>query len=128
MMSAQSSKDLFRAYVGRWETGRIDQLRTVIHDRYVGHAPAGDRDLEGLRQRISAFGQLYPEARFEIQDQLAEGEKVATRLTSTARRAADGQNIKLFGQNICRILDGKIIEEWMAWEVHPVTEAKPPST
>jgi predicted ester cyclase len=124
-MSAQSSKDLFRAYVGLWETGRIDQLGTVIHDRYVGHAPAGDRDLEGLRQQIAVFGQRYAGARFQIEDQLAQGSKVATRLTAIARRATDGQDVKLFGLNISRVLDGKIIEEWMAWEIHPVNAGKP---
>jgi predicted ester cyclase len=124
-MSAQSNKDLFRTYVGLWETGRIDELGTVIHDRYVGHAPAGDRDLEGLRQRITVFGQLYSGARFQIEDELAQGSKVATRLTATAQRAAAGQAVKLFGLNISRVLDGKIIEEWMAWEVHPVNAGKP---
>src|SRR5690349_17921748 len=106
-MSAQSNKDLFRTYVGLWEDGRIDDLPTVIHDHYVGHAAAGDRDLEGLRQRIMVFGQLYPGARFQIEDQLAIGSKVATRLTATTRRAADGQDVKLFGLNISRVLDGR---------------------
>jgi predicted ester cyclase len=127
-MPARSNKDLFRTYVGLWETGRIDELGTVIHDRYVGHAPAGDRDLQGLRQRITVFGQLYSGVRFQIEDQLALGSKVATRLTATARRAADGQDVKLFGLNISRILDGKIVEEWMAWEVHPVNARKPASS
>jgi predicted ester cyclase len=127
-MSAESNKDLFRTYVGLWETGRIDDLPTVIHDHYVGHAPAGDRDLEGLRQRIAVFGQRYPGARFQIEDQLALGSKVATRLTATARRAADGQDVKLFGLNISRVLDGKIVEEWMAWEVQPVGAGKPESS
>ena len=124
-MSTLCNGDLFRAYVGLWEAGSVDDLGTVIHDRYVGHAPSGDRNLEELRQRIREFGQLYPGARFEIEDQLALGSKVATRLTATARRTADGQDVKFFGLNICRILDGKIIEEWMAWEVHPVTAGKP---
>jgi predicted ester cyclase len=120
-MTADSNKRLFRIYVGLWETGRIDELATVIHERYVGHAPGGDRDIEGLRQRITVFGQLYAGARFQIEDQLVEGSKVATRLTATARRAADGQDVKLFGLNISRVVDGKIIEEWMAWEVHLVS-------
>ena len=122
-MSAEANKDVFRTYVGLWETGSIGDLATVVHDRYVGHAPSGDRDLEGLRQRIMVFGQLYPGARFQIEDQLAVGSKVATRLTGTARRAADGQEVKLFGLNISRGVDGKIIEEWMAWEVQSAAPA-----
>ena len=88
-MSAQSNKDLFRTYVGLWEDGRIDDLPTVIHDHYVGHAAAGDRDLEGLRQRIMVFGQLYPGARFQIEDQLAIGR--LHRLPAQRRQIHNGE-------------------------------------
>jgi hypothetical protein len=40
----------------------------MIHDNYIGHTSRGDRDLEGLRQRIAAFRQKYPNVRFRIED------------------------------------------------------------
>jgi predicted ester cyclase len=60
--------------------------------------------------------------RFRIEDQLAEGDKVASRVIATAKRSAEGQEVVLYGLNISRIADGRIVEEWMAWEVQP---AKP---
>jgi len=102
-MSERTSKQLFRDYVDIWETGKLDKLRATIHDDYVGHSSWGDRDQEGLRQRIVAFRQKYPDVRFKIEDQLAEGDKVASRLIATATRATDGQQVFLHGLNISRV-------------------------
>lgn len=121
-MSERTSKQLFRNYVDVWETGELGNLRATIHDNYIGHPSWGDRDQEVLRQRIVEFRRKYPNARFKIEDQLAEGDKVASRLIATAKRSTDGQEVVLYGLNISRIADGRIIEEWMAWEVQP---AKP---
>src|SRR5580765_8516466 len=118
-MSERTGKQLFRDYVAIWEAGALDKLRATIHDDYVGHSSWSDRDLEGLRQRIVAFREKYSNIRFKIEDQLAEGDKVASRLVATGTRASDGQEVVLYGLNISRIADGRIIEEWMAWEVQP---------
>jgi len=122
-MPQRTAKQLFRDYVEIWETGNLDGLGATIHDEYVGHTSSGDRDREGLRQRIMAFRQGYRNARFGIEDQLAERDKVASRLIATATRAADAQEVVLYGLNISRIADGRIIEEWMAWEVQPAAPA-----
>lgn len=122
-MSKRTSKQLFRDYVDVWETGELENLTATIHDDYIGHQSWGDRDLEGLRQRIVAFRQKYPNVRFKIEDQLAEGGKVASRLIATAKRSTDGREVVLYGLNISRIADERIIEEWMAWEVQPADPA-----
>jgi hypothetical protein len=118
-MSANTNKQLFCDYVQVWESGELAGLERTIHEDYIGHPSWGDRDLEGLRQRIVVFGQIYQNVRFSIEDQITEGDKVATRLTAMAKRSADGQEVVLYGLNISRIAGGKIIEEWMAWEVQP---------
>lgn len=70
-----------------------------------------------------AFREKYPNVGFKIEDQLAEGDKVASRLTATATRASDGRDVALYGLNISRIADGRIIEEWMVWEVQSAAPA-----
>jgi len=122
-MSERTSKQLFRDYMDVWETGELDKLRATIHDDYIGHPSWGDRDQQGLRQRIVAFRQKYPNVRFKIEDQLAEGDKVASRLIATAKRSTDGHEVVFYGLNISRIAEGRIIEEWMAWEVQPTEPA-----
>ena len=119
-MSVEANKMLFRTYVRIWENGEIDELKEVLHEDYVGHPSSGDRDVRALQERIAAFRDLYSDVCFRVEDQLADEDKVATRLTATAKRASDGHEVQLYGLNICRVSAGKIIEEWMAWEAQPV--------
>lgn len=118
-MAQHASKELFRRYVHVWESGDLDMLGSIVHDDYVGHPSSGDRDRESLRRRILAFRVKYPDVRFRIEDQLVEGNKVASRLIANATSSIDGQKITLYGLNISRIVGDRIIEEWMAWEIQP---------
>jgi predicted ester cyclase len=122
-MLERAGKQLFRDHVEIWESGDLKKLSTAIHADYIGHISWGDRDHEGLRQRIVAFRREYSDIRFAIEDQLGEGDRVASRLIATATRAIDGQQVVLYGLNISRIAEGRIIEEWMAWEVQPTKAA-----
>ncbi len=122
-MSERTNKELFHDYVRVYETGDLDKLEGILHDDYIGHPSWGDRDKEVLRQGIVAFRQKYLNVSFKIEDQLADSDKVASRLIATARRSTDGEMVVLYGLNISRIADGRIIEEWMAWEVQSARPA-----
>jgi predicted SnoaL-like aldol condensation-catalyzing enzyme len=116
--SRASKKAVFRRLVDLYATGDISALEEVIAPNYVGHASAGDRDLEGFRQSILHFHQLFIYTRdsFRIEDQMVDGEKVATRMTANVRIRETGEAVTLMGINIARIVDGKIVEEWNTWE------------
>ena len=109
-------KAVFRRYVSIWESGALDQLSNVLAPNYVGHAANGSRSLDGLRERITSFHKLYPNARFVIEDQVAEGDRVSTRMTATAISSATGKPVKMIGLNISRFEGGRIAEEWPVWE------------
>ena len=72
----------------------------------------------GFRQSILHFHKLfiYTKDTFRVEDQLVDGEKVATRMTANVRIRETGEPITLMGINIARIVDGKIVEEWNTWE------------
>lgn len=114
----ESKKAVFRRLVDIYATGNLSALDEVIAPNYVGHASAGDRDLEGFRQSILHFHNLfiYAEDSFEVNDQFVEGEKVATRMTAHVKVRATGEPITLIGINLARIVAGKIVEEWNTWE------------
>ena len=116
--SPESRKAVFRRLVDIYAVGDLSALDEIIAPDYVGHASAGDRDLEGFRQSIKYFHNLfvYDETSFEVNDQFVEGEKVATRMTAHVKVRATGEPITLVGINIARIVDGKIVEEWNTWE------------
>ncbi|MBV8708741.1 MAG: ester cyclase [Acidobacteriaceae bacterium] len=115
---SESKKAVFRRLVDLYAAGNLSALDQVIAPNYVGQASAGDRDLEGFRQSILYFHNLYTysEDSFQVDDQLVDGEKVATRMTAHVKVRATGEPVTLIGINIARIVDGKIVEEWNTWE------------
>ena len=120
--SADSNKALFRHAVDVWAAGDMSALEQVVAPGYIGHTSAGDRDIQGLRQRIEGFHKLYNNVSFHIEDQMADGDKVVTRLTADVTMRESGKSARLMGINISRIAEGKIVEEWNTWE--PVTAAE----
>ena len=114
----ESIKAVFRRLVDIYATRDLSALDEVIAPDYVGHASAGDRDLEGFRQSILHFHNLfiYDEDSFEVNDQFVEGQKVATRMTAHVKVRATGEPITLIGINLARIVGGKIVEVWHTWE------------
>jgi len=114
----ESRKEVFRKLVDLYAVGDLSSLERYMAPNYVGHVAAGDRDLEGFRQSILYFHQLfiYNKDSFRIEDQLADGEKVVTRMTANVRLRETGEPVTLIGINIAHIVGGKIVEEWNTWE------------
>lgn len=124
--SPESKKAVFRRLVEIYAVGDLSALDQLIAPNYIGHASAGDRDLEGFRESIKYFHNLfvYGEDSFEVNDQFVEGEKVATRMTAHVKMRATGEPVTLIGINIARIVDGKLVEEWNTWEQLQVPEVQ----
>lgn len=124
--SPESRKAVFRRLVEIYAVGDLSALDQLIAPNYIGHVSAGDRDLEGFRESIRYFHNLfvYSEDSFEVNDQFVEGEKVATRMTAHVKMRATGEPVTLIGINIARIVDGKLVEEWNTWEQLQVPEIR----
>lgn len=122
--SADSNKALFQHAVDVWAAGDMSALEQVVAPGYIGHTSTGDRNIEGLRQRIQAFHKLYDKVLFHIEDQMVDGDKVITSLTADVTMRDGGKSAKLMGINISRIADGKIVEEWNTWEPVRAAEGK----
>lgn len=96
-----------------WNTGELDLLDRFVapdvihHDRYDPHGAHG---LAGMKRAIKENRERYPDLAIAVDDQLAEGERVATRWTATMTR--EGKRVALNGVTIDRFQDGKIVEAW----------------
>ena len=78
---------------------------------------------EGLKEFVVYLHSANEGIRFVVEDQVAEGEKVATRWTATARHTgefagipATGKRYSLKAINIHRVVDGQIQEGWLEWD------------
>jgi predicted ester cyclase len=94
----------------------------LVAEEYVNHAPPPFPELgsgrEGLKQAMRLFWEATP-GTHRIEDMIAEGDKVVTRLTATGRHERDlpgipatGHALEMGGIAIHRLVNGKIVEHW----------------
>ena len=121
-MSAEENKAIFRRYVEEVSNeGNLD-LVDEIFARYVSHQPDGhteERGPEDVKRFIGEFHQAFPDFHSTIEDQIAEGDKVATRWTIRGTHqgefrgiAPTGKQITVTGIGIFRFSEGKVVESW----------------
>ena len=105
-----------------WSTGELERLDDLVapdvvhHDPYDPNAAAG---LEGLKRTIELNRAAFPDLRIEIEDQVAEDDKVVTRWTATMTHRGElggvppsGNRVTLAGTTIERFEAGKVVEAW----------------
>src|SRR5437764_457008 len=66
--------------------------------------------LDGVRESVAIYRALFPDLRIEVVDQVAEGDRVASRWRM--RGTHRGRVVELGGITISRLEDGKIVEDW----------------
>jgi steroid delta-isomerase-like uncharacterized protein len=95
----------------------------IIHDP---HAPSGGWPTgpDGLKMVATVFGGGLSEWHITLEDQIAEGDKVATRWTAIATHTgptmgmpATGKAVRVTGVNVARFVDGKIAESWFNFDM-----------
>ena len=121
-MSAEENKKLVRRFYEEIDKGNIEALDELVAEDYIDHNPPPIPDLapgrEGLKQAFKIFWDATP-GYHRIEDQIAEGDKVVTRLTSFGKHEGDlpgapatGNEMKMTSITIHRIENGKLVEKW----------------
>ncbi len=96
----------------------------ALYENCVFRAPGvGAAKGEPHRRFLASLLSAFPDCHITMEEQLAEGDKVATRWTFRATHkaefmgiAATGNAIVITGICINRIVDGKITEELQEWD------------
>jgi steroid delta-isomerase-like uncharacterized protein len=121
-MSTQENKAIGRrAFEEIWNQGNLAAIEELYAANQVSHGlgmevPPGTA---GLQQFVSIYRTAYPDTHFTVEEQIAEGDKVATRWTATGTHrgelmgiAPTGKRVTVTGIAITRIANGKIVETW----------------
>lgn len=120
-MSTVDNKALVRrVFEEVWNQGKLETVNELFAAEHVGYDQTGPfHGLEGVQQFFSIWLTAFPDAHFQIEDQIAEGDKVATRWTARGTHQGHLQGmkptsrpVKVTGITILRIADGKIVESW----------------
>jgi steroid delta-isomerase-like uncharacterized protein len=123
-MSAANKDIVRRLGVEPWE-GNLGVIDELVAPDYVGHDPS-QPDLvgpDGVRGFITTYLSAFPDGRITIDEQLAEGDLVATRWTGRGTHQgelmgipATGKQVTVAGVTLSRLKDGKVVEEWSNWD------------
>jgi predicted ester cyclase len=68
--------------------------------------------LGGVEQSTAVYRALFDDLAFNVVDQVAEGDRVASRFLVTGSNR--GRTLKLWGITISRLRDGRIVEDYSA--------------
>ena len=81
-MSSEQNKVIVRRFFEEPWKGNLDVVDELTASDYVGHDPALPEPLrgpEGVKEFIATYREGFPDARITVEQQLAEGDLVATR-------------------------------------------------
>jgi steroid delta-isomerase-like uncharacterized protein len=123
----EENKAIFRRYIEEvFNQGNLE-LADEVFDRYISHQPDGstlERGPEDVKRFNREFRSAFPDLRISIDDQIADGDKVVTRVTfrGTHQRefrgmAPTGKEVEIKGITIFRFSDeGKVVESWDSYD------------
>ena len=129
---AAANKRLVRRFYkevyGNWNMSLVDE---VVSPRFTSHDWPEDGPIgpQGFRKFYSAIRTALPDARYEVDDLISEGDKVVVRWRLLGTHLGDfrgiaptGRAIALEGIAIYRVDDGKLMERWVVTDLHGVLE------
>jgi steroid delta-isomerase-like uncharacterized protein len=121
-MSTDTNKTVTRRYFeDLWNRQDLALAAELLTPDAVGHVAGTDfHGPAALRQRVENLCQVYADPRFTVEDQVAEGDRVAVRWTFTGRHvgafmgvAPTGREVRVTGINLFRLAAGQIAEIWL---------------
>ncbi len=127
-MTAESNKKLSRRFLEEsFNKGNMSVIDEVFATNHTNHGPGAMPGLpngpEGMKQFVNYYRKAFPDTHFQIDDQVAEGDRVVTRWTAhgtqTGEMPMQGTGISVTrrpvtvsGVTVDRFSNGKIVESW----------------
>ncbi|MBE9511902.1 MAG: ester cyclase [Bacteroidetes bacterium] len=118
--SNEQNKLIVKEYIEKvLNTGETSSISEYIGQNYVEiyNGKKYELGIDGAKTHIIGVRNTYPDLKLVINNQICEGEWVATSYTMTGTQMGEwlgikptNKKIKVTGVNINRIVDGKIVE------------------
>jgi predicted ester cyclase len=116
MSATVDNRDVARTALERVCTrGDMALARECYADDFADHVGGLDyHGLEGVRRSTALYRALFDDLSFAVVDQVAEGDRVASRFVLSGSNR--GRHVRLWGITISRLRDGRIVEDWSAFD------------
>jgi steroid delta-isomerase-like uncharacterized protein len=124
-MSTEDNKALVRhLYEDVFNQRNLALADELCATSHVFHNPPTTlHGREEFKQLLSLYSTAFPDARFTVEDQLAEGDRVASRYTFRGTHQGElmgipptGKQVTVTGMIINRIVNGKAEEGWLNFD------------
>jgi predicted ester cyclase len=121
-------RKFYKEVFGEWNMDMVDE---VVSPRFRSHdwPPDSKTGPQGLRDFYSGIKFVVPDGKYEVDDLVAEGDKVVVRwrLVGTHKGtfqgiAPTGRPVTLKGIAIYRLENGKLMERWVVSDVYGVLQ------
>src|SRR5918994_6463049 len=124
---SEQNKAMVRKYLEEvFAKGDRDAIPELFAPDYVEHDPASDEEIrghEGVRRELSIYQSAFSDIEITVEDQIAEGDYVATRATLRGTHVEEffgvpptGNRVTVTGTVIQRVSEGKLAEGWWNWD------------
>jgi steroid delta-isomerase-like uncharacterized protein len=124
---SEQNKAVARRFFEAWNEGDLDALDEVMSPDAENHDPQdpfpSDTGPEAAKKLVSMYREAFPDVRFEVEHQVAEGDYVVTRWTATGTHEGElmgipgtGKSSTVTGISIDRFEGGKVVEGWTNWD------------
>jgi len=120
------AKQIVRRLTEEPWTGNTAVIDELVSPDYIGYDPAEPEPIRGpagVKANLEKYLAGFSNGRVTVDDQVAEGDKVATRWTGRGTHdgeiagiAATGKEVTVSGLTISRLEDGKVVEEQTVWD------------
>lgn len=121
-MSVENNKAIIRLqHEEVWSKGNLKLVDEIYASDFVCHFIVGPewQGQEGIKQQVTEHRTSFPDWNEQIEDIIAEGDRVVTRWTAQGTHKGEFQGIPPTGKQIViaevaiyRIADNKIVEQW----------------
>lgn len=121
-MSTEQNKALVRRFLEEvFNQGKLETADELVAPTYLRHGmpTSVSPGPESLKQSAAAWRRAFPDVHGEVDDILAEGDRVAYRWTIRGTHqggfmgaAGAGQQVTVSGMTFFRFADGQIVETW----------------
>jgi steroid delta-isomerase-like uncharacterized protein len=125
-MSERDKITVRRGFEELFTRGQLDIADEVFSQDYVGHDATMPRDIRGpseAKQLVQMYRSAFPDLKMIVEEQLAEGDLVATRFTASGTHrgelmgiAPTGAKVTVTGVTVDRMKDGKSVESWTSYD------------
>src|SRR5687768_7421309 len=122
VMSTEDNKALVRRWFEELDKRNFAIIDELIPEDYIDHNPPLPElppGREGVRQASLRLFAAFPDAVHILDDQMAEGDKVMTRLTTRATFQGEilglqptGNVVEVSGVAVHRVANGRLVEHW----------------